>query len=304
MADIILHHYEMSPFSKKVISIFAHKNIAWEAVDQPVMAPKPDLTPLTGGYRKIPVMQIGAHIYCDTKLIIRELEKRFPETPLTPSALLGAAELIADWADHRLFANAAGPSIFEISALVPDDFLSDRAAMQRPEVMAAALPIEHVKAQFVLGLQMINRQLTGSSAFMLGDRFTLADAAVFHVLNFARNAPSLAAELAKHEAIETWLARIIDMGQGQRSDMAASDALAIARDATPDFTPPAYAIEDAALPVGQMIAIRPDDYGQEVTQGEIVWTTAEALAVKRTDAQVGEVLVHYPRLGYLFEAGD
>jgi glutathione S-transferase len=304
VADIILHHYEMSPFSKKVISIFAHKNIAWEAVDQPVTAPKPDLTPLTGGYRKIPVMQIGAHIYCDTKLIIRELEKRFPETPLTPSALLGAAELIADWADHRLFANAAGPSIFEISALVPDDFLSDRAAMQRPKVMAAALPIEHVKAQFVLGLQMINRQLTGSSAFMLGDRFTLADAAVFHVLNFARNAPSLAAELAKHEAIETWLARIIDMGQGQRSDMAASDALAIARDATPDFTPPASAIEDAALPVGQMIAIRPDDYGQEVTQGEIVWTTAEALAVKRTDAQVGEVLVHYPRLGYLFEAGD
>ena len=303
MADIILHHYEMSPFSKKVISIFAHKNIAWQAVDQPITAPKPDLTPLTGGYRKIPVMQIGAHIYCDTKLIIRELEKRFPETPLTPPALLGAAELIADWADHRLFANAAGPSIFEISALVPDDFLSDRAAMQRPEVMAAALPIEHVKAQFVLGLQMINRQLTGS-AFMLGDRFTLADAAVFHVLNFARNAPSLAAELAKHEAIETWLARINDMGQGQRSDMAASDALAIARDATPDFTPPADAIEDAALPVGQMIAIRPDDYGQEVTQGEIVWTTAEALAVKRTDAQVGEVLVHYPRLGYLFEAGD
>lgn len=303
MADIILHHYEMSPFSKKVISIFAHKNIAWQAVDQPITAPKPDLTPLTGGYRKIPVMQIGAHIYCDTKLIIRELEKRFPETPLTPPALLGAAELIADWADHRLFANAAGPSIFEISALVPDDFLSDRAAMQRPEVMAAALPIEHVKAQFVLGLQMINRQLTGS-AFMLGDRFTLADAAVFHVLNFARNAPSLAAELAKHEAIETWLARIIDMGQGQRSDMAVSYALAIARDATPDFTPPADAIEDAALPVGQMIAIRPDDYGQEVTQGEIVWTTAEALAVKRTDAQVGEVLVHYPRLGYLFEAGD
>ena len=303
MADIILHHYEMSPFSKKVISIFAHKNIAWQAVDQPITAPKPDLTPLTGGYRKIPVMQIGAHIYCDTKLIIRELEKRFPETPLTPPALLGAAELIADWADHRLFANAAGPSIFEISALVPDDFLSDRAAMQRPEVMAAALPIEHVKAQFALGLQMINRQLTGS-AFMLGDRFTLADAAVFHVLNFARNAPSLAAELAKHEAIETWLARINDMGQGQRSDMAASDALAIARDATPDFTPPADATEDAALPVGQMIAIRPDDYGQEVTQGEIVWTTAEALAVKRRDAQVCEVLVHYPRLGYLFEAGD
>ena len=91
MSDIILHQYEMSPFSRKVICIFAHKNIAWHAVDQQITAPKPELTPLTGGYRKIPVMQIGAHIYCDTKLIIRELEKRFPETTLTPPELLGAA---------------------------------------------------------------------------------------------------------------------------------------------------------------------------------------------------------------------
>ena len=301
MADVILHHYEMSPFSKKVISIFAHKNIAWHAVDQPITAPKPDLTPLTGGYRKIPVMQIGAHIYCDTKLIIRELERRFSDTPLTPTELLGAAELIADWADHRLFANAAGPSIFEITELVPPDFLSDRAAMQRPEVMAAALPIKHVKAQFVLDLAMINRQLSGS-AFMLGERFTLADAAVFHVLNFAGNAPSLAAEIAKHATIEKWLKRINDMGEGQRNDMAASEALDIARNASPDYTPPADAIADEALPVGQMIAIKPDDYGQEETVGEIVWATREMLAVKRADTQVGEVLVHYPRLGYLFEA--
>ena len=300
MSDIILHQYEMSPFSRKVISIFAHKNITCHAVDQPITAPKPELTPLTGGYRKIPVMQIGAHIYCDTKLIIRELEKRFPETPLTPPELLGAAEIISDWADHRLFSNAAGPSIFEIGKLVPKDFLADRAAMQRPEVMAAALPIEHVKAQFVLDLQMINRQLSGG-AFMLGAAFTLADAAVFHVLNFAGNAPSLAAEINQHKAIGKWLQTIRDMGEGQRSNMAASDALAIAREATPDGKPPADAMDDEALQVGQMIAIKPNDYGQEVTTGEIIWATPEAIAVRRTDAQVGNVLVHYPRLGYLFE---
>jgi hypothetical protein len=60
-------------------------------------------------------------------------------------------------------------------------------------------------------------------------------------------------------------------------------------------------VNDADLPVGQTIAIRPNDYGQEETIGEIVWTTAEALAVKRHDPRVGDVLVHYPRLGYLFE---
>lgn len=300
MSDLILHQYAMSPFSKKVISIFAYKNLAWHAVEQPVVAPKPDLTPLTGGYRKIPVLQLGAHIYCDTKLMIREIEARFPDKPLTPPALLGAAEVLADWADHRLFSNAASPSIFEIAELVPPEFLADRAAMQRPEVLAAALPIEHVKAQFVLDLQMINRQLEGSS-FMLGDRFTLADAAVFHVLNFAYSAPSLAAAIAAHPTIEKWLQNILDMGEGQRSDMAPADALAVARDATPDYTPPADAIADEALPIGRTIAIKPNDYGQEQTVGEIVWTTAEALAVKRVDEHVGDVLVHYPRLGYLFE---
>lgn len=303
MSDLILHQYALSPFSKKIISIFAFKDLAWHAVEQPVIAPKPDLTPLTGGYRKIPVLQIGAHIYCDTKLMIREIEARHAEKPLTPPELLGAAELIADWADHRLFSNAASPSIFEISSLVPPEFLSDRAAMQRPEVLAAALPVEHVKEQFVLDLMMINRQLAATD-FMLGERFTLADAAVFHVLNFACSAPSLAAEVNKHTAIAKWLQAILDMGEGQRSDMPPADALAVARDAIPDYTPPAEAIADEALPVGQKISIKPNDYGQEETVGEIVWTTAEAIAVKRTDEQVGDVLVHYPRLGYLFEEHD
>lgn len=298
MSDLILHQYELSPFSKKVISIFAYKDLPWQAVEQPVIAPKPDLTPLTGGYRKIPVLQIGAHIYCDTKLMIREIEARHPDAPLTPPELVGAAELIADWADHRLFLNAAGPSIFEIADLVPKEFMADRAAMQRPEVLAAAQPVDHVKAQFVLDLQMINRQLS-SSPYMLGTRFTLADAAVFHVLNFAKSAPSLAAAIAAHPAIENWIQSILDMGQGQRSDMSPADALAIARDATPDYTPPTNAIEDETLPVGQTIAIRPDDYGQEETVGEIAWVTAEAVAIKREDAQCGALLVHYPRLGYV-----
>jgi glutathione S-transferase len=34
--------------------------------------------PLTGGYRKTPVLQIDADIYCDTQLILREIERRAP----------------------------------------------------------------------------------------------------------------------------------------------------------------------------------------------------------------------------------
>ena len=68
---LLLHHYDASPFSEKVRKVFAHKHLPWHSVEQPNMMPKPDLVPLTGGYRRIPVLQIGADVYCDTQLIVR-----------------------------------------------------------------------------------------------------------------------------------------------------------------------------------------------------------------------------------------
>ena len=78
MAEIILHQYVNSPFSEKIRKIFAHKKIAWRSVEQPVIMPKPKLIPLTGGYRRIPVLQLGADIYCDTGIIIRKIDELFP----------------------------------------------------------------------------------------------------------------------------------------------------------------------------------------------------------------------------------
>ena len=69
MADIILHHYDTSPYSEKVRLGLGLKGLAWASVELPVIMPKPNLTALTGGYRKTPVLQIGADIYCDSQLI-------------------------------------------------------------------------------------------------------------------------------------------------------------------------------------------------------------------------------------------
>ena len=74
MSDVILHHYALSPFSEKVRRVLAYKQIPWRAVEQPIMAPKPDLRPLTAGYRRVPVMQIGADVYCDTAVIQNETQ--------------------------------------------------------------------------------------------------------------------------------------------------------------------------------------------------------------------------------------
>ena len=69
MQDLFLHNYDLSPFSRKSFKMLALKKLAWHSVEMPMIAPKPDLTPLTGGYRGTPVLQIGADVYVDTARI-------------------------------------------------------------------------------------------------------------------------------------------------------------------------------------------------------------------------------------------
>jgi len=87
--SIILHHYPMSPYSEKIRLAFGLKGIAWHSVIISPMMPRPDLTPMTGGYRRTPVMQVGADIYCDTQLILRTLERLHPQPSLFPKQTQG-----------------------------------------------------------------------------------------------------------------------------------------------------------------------------------------------------------------------
>src|SRR3954451_21143458 len=107
MTDIILHHYETSPYAEKVRLGLGLKALAWGSVEIPVIMPKPDLTALTGGYRKTPVLQIGADIYCDSQLIMRELERRHPSPSFYPAGR-GVADALAWWAEKTTFSPAAG----------------------------------------------------------------------------------------------------------------------------------------------------------------------------------------------------
>ncbi len=297
--DIILHHYELSPFSEKIRKIFAAKNISWFGVIQPNMAPKPDLTPLTGGYRRIPVLQIGAHIYCDTELIVKKIEALFPDPPLIPSSQAGMAAVIADWADHRLFSMAAGPTILEMMDLLPPEFMKDRAAMSdgfNPDFIAAAAP--YLRSQLAQHFARLNAAL-GSNSYLLGETFTHADASVFHVVNFASAAPSLADLVAQFPELAAWRDRIRAMGEGRHQALDPSAALDVARTATPNSDVQNDAGATAGdLAIGQKVRIQADDYGKEVTEGEIRILRPDEIGVLREDPDLGPLMVHYPRAGY------
>ena len=92
MTELILHHYAISVFSERVRLALGLKRLSWRSVSIPHMMPKPDLMPLTGGYRRTPVLQIGADIYCDTLLILRKIEALYPEPTLYPGGIRGDAQ--------------------------------------------------------------------------------------------------------------------------------------------------------------------------------------------------------------------
>ena len=74
MPELILHHYATSPFSEKARAMLNARGLAWRSVIIPPIMPRPDTIPLTGGYRRTPVLQVGADVYCDTARIATLLD--------------------------------------------------------------------------------------------------------------------------------------------------------------------------------------------------------------------------------------
>src|ERR1700675_1858867 len=120
----ILHHYPNSPFAEKIRLILGSKSQHWSSVLIPLIMPKPDLVALTGGYRKTPILQIGADIYCDTALIARVLERIAPSPSLFPQGETLAVQATAHFADSTLFGIAI-PIGFQPGAGMMKLFFSD-----------------------------------------------------------------------------------------------------------------------------------------------------------------------------------
>ena len=47
-----------------------------------------------------------------------------------------------------------------------------------------------------------------------------------------------------------------------------------------------------------MVRVRADDYGRDPVEGRLISLEVNEVAISREDPQIGEVVVHFPRLGY------
>ena len=299
---VILHHFDQSPFSEKTRLAFGLKGIEWTSVRISRIMPRPDLMPLTGGYRRTPVMQIGADIYCDTQVILRELERRFPEPTLFPNGSEGLAWASAMWTDRSFFQNTVNLVFGSLADKVPQDFIADREQLRgaRFDVAAMTSAIPQMRDQFRAHVQWIETQLGDGRAFFTGDAAGLCDINTYMNIWYVRaNLPEAGEMLAEFGHVRAWEARLQAIGHGQRREMSAAEALDIAARATPQTAELSDPGDPNGRRPGDRVEVMPDDYGKVRVGGEIVALSAQHIAIRRHDPRAGEIVVHFPRAGFL-----
>lgn len=305
MSEIIFHNYPQSPVAEKVRIAFGMKGLHWRNVEIPRLPPKPDVVALTGGYRRTPVMQIGADIYCDSICILREIEKRQPSPTFFPGGADGMAYGVSRWTDDGLFTLCVKVILGAAGDALDPNFAQDRGRLYLGPDWAAGLKaanaeLPHLAAQLRAHFGWANDRLATGRQFMLGDTPGLPDALIWHVVWFIRgrwaDGPAF---LEQFPALTAWEERIQAIGHGTQSDLTPAEAIEIARTtaiATAESMDP---LDPQALTPGMKVSIAPDtDSGEQVVEGIVRMSDRDSVAILRSDERAGDVCVHFPRAGY------
>jgi glutathione S-transferase len=302
MKQLILHHYPTSPFAEKIRLILGFKGLHWSSVLIPNIMPKPDVIALTGGYRKTPILQIGADIYCDTSLIADVIEAHAPRPTLFPSGAGGASRILAQWADSTLFWTmipyAMQPSgLAHMFSGVPAEAV--KAFGEDRNVFRANMPrmrVPEATGGFTLYLERLEEMLGGQN-FFFGTVPSIADFSIYHNLWFVLRAGPVAKILESFHALEAWRARISKFGHGTHDKLASGDAVRIAHDATAEPAP-GGGIDAHGFAIGDKVVVAATDTGVDPIEGALYAASKDQIAIMREDPRAGKVVVHFPRIGF------
>ena len=304
MSELILHHYDLSPFAEKIRLALGIKSLPWRSVQSPMVMPKPDQVELTGGYRRVPVLQIGADVYCDTHLITRVLDRVQPDPPLAPPGLETVEHAVSRWAETTFMMVVL--SYFGIGGIFPEEFVEDRRKTMVPpgtNLDAAALMVPTKLLQIRSNLDRLDSMLADGRSFLLGQEPSAADLSAFHPIMMLGLHERTAAQLTPFSRIQAWCERVRAIGHGKPTPLDSAEAIAIARDATPVPFVGEPVLPDG-MKLGDPVLVLPDEYGSGNVSGALAAGGLDEIAVRRQTERAGEVVVHFPREDYAIIATE
>ena len=300
MSDLILHHYPMSPFSEKIRSMLGYTQLRWQSAITREMPSRPILKALAGGYRKIPVAQIGSDIFCDSKTIAAEI-----------SALSGKPDLALENCNEeiRAYVSDVELNIFMASSISAGTKALGRKILRSMSLLDIArftwdrVDIGRKASVKSSGLrnpkQLVLRHLSRMEEmlkkdFLFGMQPSHADFSTYHCLWFIRDLGESRMINDFPKTIE-WMNRMKAFGHGRRMEIDGERALTIAKGSTPRK----IAAENRSGPlIGKKVYVSPSDYAQVPTSGILVGATPTQWVLAREEKALGTLNVHFPRVGF------
>jgi len=304
--ELVLHHYDLSPFSEPVRRALGRKGVRWGSVGIHPLPPRPKQLPLTGGYRRTPVLQIGADVYCDSQLIFQVLEARFPQPTLFPTGWRLLHNTLTPWVTRFTIDvvklryatwGDGGPDLFNA-------FIDDRRRMGIDPFDLASIQrdLDRLRSRMESFAAWINDQLATSGDYLLGSEPSVVDlraAQGFWFLDaFVADARP---EFERHARLRAWTERLQAIGHGDRHETSDDSALAVGTTGEPDDIEVELDETAGGFAAHALVTVRADDYGFEPTAGELLKLTRERISVLRHDEQAGAIAVHFPRYGFVVE---
>ncbi|KAI0535094.1 glutathione S-transferase [Xylaria digitata] len=332
---IVLYHYDLSPYAKRVIWYLNLRKIPYSQCLQPPVMPRRDLALLGVSYRRIPVLSIGRDVYLDTRLIIQKLETLYPPSDAHPGisgAHAGSAEHTA--IEQLISARTIEGDLFMrgVQCLPPVAFADpalqrDRAALNGIDVdkpgAVSPLSPEVMRRQRPAALAVVRRWvrwledglLSDGRKWILDSRAgpSLADIEAVWVLHWI--AAALPPEVLGAESapkVAAWLKRF----RGATAEAAGAPASLKGEDAARLIAGSPYAEPEGdvlrgelvggaeGLSKGRLVRMWPTDYGfSHKDAGKLVAVDDKEFVIE-SEGKFGSVRIHAPRHGFTISADD
>jgi glutathione S-transferase len=304
MSELILHHYAGSLFSEKIRLLLGYLELPWRSVEIEPIMPRPELMPLSGGYRRTPIMQEGADVWCDTRVIA----ERLAEVARRPELCRGfVANRVAEWADSHLFRivvsvtfqpRAVMATMSTLSQTQIAAFQQDRAELSKGAPIVS-IPPHAAEAHLAGYLAELEQSLDGP--FLFGTAPSISDFSVYHCLWLVANNKTVAPLLEGHARVSAWRTRMAAFGHGRSQPMSRAEALELGRRSTPAAAQPDGSGLPPGIALGDDVTVTATDYGRNPVRGRLLRCSYRDVAIARTDPEAGDVVVHFPRIGFAVE---
>ncbi len=292
----VLYHYPTSPYSEKLRLALGMRGLTWTSIQVAPQPPREVLDQLLGGYRRIPVLQMGAHFYCDTRLAFEPL---YVEDP-TCTDLSADDEALRAWAEREIF--------FAVFSVVSPTkvvrflfrrfgvagvwrFIRDRSRMMRDSTVVALAPdrAREVVKEFIghLALYLSSRR------YLSGVAPGYLDLCCYHPLWMASQIdPSLLSSWPP--SVSQWMERINSLGHGEQ--LRASRGCVFENIAENQVAFSGTVTEPYRL--GEFVGVAPSDYARDETRGSLVDINRKRVVISRTLNSGDVIYLHFPRDGF------